>query len=106
MTAVAGTATTLAALELALDPYDPARVEGYRLGAASLERWIARLAALSLPERRRLPGLEPGRADLIVAGLVILAEVLARVGAPEFRVSGLGVRHGVALRLLDAAPAV
>ena len=74
--------------------------------AASLELWIARLAALSLPERRRLPGLEPGRADLIVAGLVILAGVLARVGAQEFRVSGLGVRHGVALRLLDAAPAV
>ena len=106
VTAVAGTATTLVALELALDPYDPARVEGYQLGTASLERWIARLAALSVPERRRLSGLEPGRADVIVAGLVILAGVLARVGAPEFRVSGLGLRHGVALKLLDAAPAV
>ena len=106
VTAVAGTATTLAALELALDPYDPARVEGYQLGAASLERWIARLAALSVPERRRLPGLESGRADVIVAGLVILAGVLVRVGAAEFRVSGLGLRHGVALRLLDATAVV
>ena len=106
LTAVAGTATTLAALELALDPYLPERVEGYRTGTSSLEHWIARLAALSVPERRRLPGLEPGRADVIVAGLVILAEVLQRVGVAEFRVSGLGVRHGVALRLLDAVPVV
>jgi exopolyphosphatase/guanosine-5'-triphosphate,3'-diphosphate pyrophosphatase len=106
VTAVAGTATTLAALQLALDPYEPDRVEGYRMGMPSLEHWIASLAALSVPERRRLPGLEAGRADVIVAGLVILSGVLARVGVAEFRVSGLGVRHGVALRLLDAAPAV
>ena len=103
---MAGTATTLAALQLALDPYEPDRVEGYQMGMPSLEHWIASLAALSVPERRRLPGLEAGRADVIVAGLVILSGVLARVGVAEFRVSGLGVRHGVALRLLDAAPAV
>ena len=106
VTAVAGTATTLAALELALDPYDSARVEGYPMKAAALEHWIARLAALSVADRRRLPGLEPGRADVIVAGLVILAGVLERVGAAGFCVSGLGVQNGVALRLLDATPAV
>ena len=104
--AVAGTATTLAALDLALDPYDPACVEGYRLGADDVERWIGRLAALSIDERRELPGLEPRRADVIVAGLAILSGVLERIGARAFLVSGLGVRHGVALRLLDAAPAV
>ncbi len=106
VTAVAGTATTLAALDLALDPYEEARVEGYRLRSGDLERWIARLAPMSVEERRGLPGLEPGRADVIVAGLVILGAVLERIGARDFVTSARGVRHGVALRLLDAAPAV
>ncbi len=98
--AVAGTATTLAALELALDPYDPARVEGLALHADRLTHWIERLAALGIEARLRLPGLEPGRADVIVAGLVCLEVALARLGATHFRVSERGVRHGVALRLL------
>lgn len=98
--AVAGTATTLAALELSLEPYDPDAVEGRALTASQLEHWILRLAALPLAERTALPGLEPGRADVIVAGAVILAEVLAALGADAFRVSGRGVRWGLALEAL------
>jgi exopolyphosphatase/guanosine-5'-triphosphate,3'-diphosphate pyrophosphatase len=98
--AVAGTATTLAALELALEPYDDARVEGYALSTAELARWTERLARLGVAERKRLPGLEPGRADVIVAGLLVLEGVLARLDATHFEVSGRGVRHGVALRML------
>jgi exopolyphosphatase/guanosine-5'-triphosphate,3'-diphosphate pyrophosphatase len=98
--AVAGTATTLAALDLALEPYDGERVEGYRLTRGRLGHWIAHLAALSVEERRALPGLEPGRADVIVAGALILDETLARLGAPAFDVSERGVRHGAALKLL------
>ena len=104
--ALAGTATTLAALDLALEPYDPARVENYRLRGERLRHWISSLAAMGVDERRGLPGLEPQRADVIVAGLVILNGVLERIGAGEFLVSGRGVRYGVALKLLDAAPAV
>lgn len=104
--ALAGTATTLAALDLALEPYDPARVENYRLRRERLRHWISRLAAMAVDERKELPGLEPQRADIIVAGLVILDGVLERIGAGEFLVSGRGVRHGVALKLLDAAPGV
>jgi exopolyphosphatase/guanosine-5'-triphosphate,3'-diphosphate pyrophosphatase len=104
--AVAGTATTLAALELALDPYDPARVEGLALDRARLADWIERLAALGVEARKRLPGLEPGRADVIVAGLVCLEVALLRLGATHFRVSERGVRHGVALRLLAGQLAV
>jgi exopolyphosphatase/guanosine-5'-triphosphate,3'-diphosphate pyrophosphatase len=100
--AVAGTATALAALELRLDPYAPEAVEGLPLRRETLSRWIADLSQLSVAERRRLPGLEPGRADVIVAGLVILDGVLERLGAERFRVSGRGVRYGVALRLLEA----
>ncbi len=104
--AVAGTATTLAALDLALDPYDPERVEGHRVTRALLGEWIERLADLDLAGRRELPGLEPGRADVIVAGLVILDEALTHLRAADFLVSGRGVRHGVALALLDGAMAV
>ncbi len=101
LTAVAGTATTLAALDQELEPYDPERVEGYRVGRERLAAWIERLAVLDLEQRCQLPGLEPGRADVIVAGLVILDELLGALGASSLRISGRGVRHGVALRLLD-----
>ncbi len=101
--AVAGTATTLAALSLRLAPYDGERVEGTTLSRADLGAWIERLAALDVPARRALPGMEPGRADVIVAGLVVLDGVLEALGATHFRVSGRGVRHGAALRLLDGS---
>lgn len=98
--AVAGTATTLAALELELSSWDESRVEGMELGSATLAAWIERLARLGVAERMRLPGLDPGRADVIVAGLVVLSGVLERLDARRFSVSGRGVRHGVALRAL------
>jgi exopolyphosphatase/guanosine-5'-triphosphate,3'-diphosphate pyrophosphatase len=104
--AVAGTATTLAALDLRLETYDPEAVEGYSLDASRLRRWIEQLAQLSVEARRQLPGLEPGRADVIVAGLVVLEGLLERIGAKRFNVSGRGVRHGVALRLLDGSKLV
>jgi exopolyphosphatase / guanosine-5'-triphosphate,3'-diphosphate pyrophosphatase len=98
--AVAGTATTLAAMELELAVYDPARVEGFVMERPRVVAWIERLADLGVPERRRLPGLEPGRADVIVAGLVCLELALLRLRAGRFTVSERGVRHGVALRIL------
>jgi exopolyphosphatase / guanosine-5'-triphosphate,3'-diphosphate pyrophosphatase len=104
--AVAGTATTLAALELELAVYRPERVEGLELSRAVLERWIERLAPLGVAERRRLPGLEPGRADVIVAGLVCLELALSCLRAERFTVSERGVRHGVALRLLAGEPLI
>jgi exopolyphosphatase/guanosine-5'-triphosphate,3'-diphosphate pyrophosphatase len=106
LVAVAGTATTLAALEQRLQPYDPERVEGVTLARERIGAWVARLAALSLDARRVLPGLEPGRADVIVAGAIILEEILAALGADRVRVSGRGVRHGVALALLEGSTAV
>jgi len=104
--AVAGTATTLAALELALEPYDEERVEGFRVDVSGLEAWTERLARLGVAERKQLPGLEPGRADVIVAGLAVLRGVLGRLHAPSFAVSGRGVRHGVALRILAGQMAI
>jgi len=92
---VAGTITTLAALELG--GYDPQRIHGHRLTRASVEAQLQRLASLPLAERRELPGLEPERAPVIVAGAVIVSEVLRRYGLDELEVSERDLLHGAAL---------
>jgi exopolyphosphatase/guanosine-5'-triphosphate,3'-diphosphate pyrophosphatase len=99
--AVAGTATTLAAMDLELDPYDAERVEGHRIELQRLQHWIARLAGLGVEERKRIPGLEAGRADVIVAGLAVLRAAMGAIGAGFAFASGRGVRHGAALKLLE-----
>jgi exopolyphosphatase/guanosine-5'-triphosphate,3'-diphosphate pyrophosphatase len=98
--AVAGTATTLAAMELE-QPHDAASVEGCVLRIERVSHWIGALAALDVESRRRIPGLEPGRADVIVAGLAVLRAAMRAIGAGQVRASGRGVRHGVALRILE-----
>ncbi|MBM4363446.1 MAG: Ppx/GppA family phosphatase, partial [Deltaproteobacteria bacterium] len=80
---VAGTVTTLAALHLGLVPYDGARVHGARLSLLDVERWSARLGSLAVAERARLPGLDPKRADVIVAGALLVAELLRWSGREE-----------------------
>ncbi|HYQ28121.1 MAG TPA: Ppx/GppA phosphatase family protein [Polyangiaceae bacterium] len=92
---VAGTVTTLKALELGLVAYDAARVHGAVLTLSSVEALSAQLSALSLAERVKLPGLEPKRADVIVAGALIVRELLRRAGAAQAVVSDRGVRFGL-----------
>jgi exopolyphosphatase / guanosine-5'-triphosphate,3'-diphosphate pyrophosphatase len=95
--AVAGTATSCASIDLELDPYDPARVEGHTMTRARLEALRDRLAALPLAERRRVTGLDPNRAPTIVAGTVILLEVLGAFGLDAFEASERDILWGVAL---------
>jgi exopolyphosphatase/guanosine-5'-triphosphate,3'-diphosphate pyrophosphatase len=95
--AVAGTATSLAAIDQELDPYDPERVHGYRLGVASCERLLARLADLTVAQRREVPGLHPDRAPTIVAGAGILFESMRACGLDEIEVSEHDILHGAAL---------
>ena len=96
--AVAGTATQCAAIDLALDPYDPDRVEGHVLSRDTLTALQERLAALPLEQRKQVVGLDPDRAPTIVAGTVILSEVLAAFALPETGVSERDILWGVALR--------
>ncbi|MEA2419560.1 MAG: exopolyphosphatase / guanosine-5-triphosphate,3-diphosphate pyrophosphatase [Thermoleophilaceae bacterium] len=95
--AVAGTATSLAAIDQELDPYDRSRVHGYRLSQASCERLLARLAALTAQQRREVPGLHPDRAPTIVAGAGILLESMRACGLDEIEVSENDILHGAAL---------
>jgi exopolyphosphatase/guanosine-5'-triphosphate,3'-diphosphate pyrophosphatase len=92
---VAGTITTIAALELG--GYDRDRVHGYRVSLDAVERQLARLASLPLEERRAVPGLEPARAPVIVAGVAIVAEVLRFFGLDELEVSEQDLLTGAAL---------
>ncbi|MFN2471283.1 MAG: Ppx/GppA family phosphatase [Gaiellaceae bacterium] len=94
---VAATITTFAALDLGLLAYDPDQVNGHVLSAQGVEEQLERLAALTLTERRQLPALEPERASVIVAGGLILREVLAhfRLGAIES--SERDILDGIAL---------
>jgi exopolyphosphatase/guanosine-5'-triphosphate,3'-diphosphate pyrophosphatase len=96
----AGTVTTLAAIDLALVTYDRQKVQGRCLGLARVMELLDRLGALPLRERRGIPGLEPGRADIIIAGAAILAASMERLGYDELRVSNDGLREGILLDLI------
>jgi exopolyphosphatase / guanosine-5'-triphosphate,3'-diphosphate pyrophosphatase len=95
--AVAGTATTIAAIGLELDPYDSETVDGHRLSLAAAERIQAMLAALPVEERRKVTGLNPKRAPVIVAGATILAESIRAFGLDEIEISESDILEGAAL---------
>jgi exopolyphosphatase/guanosine-5'-triphosphate,3'-diphosphate pyrophosphatase len=95
--AVAGTATSAAAIDLELDPYDPDQVEGHRLSQDRLSEMLSSAAAMPLAERRTLTGLHPDRAPTIVAGLVILTATLRFFGLDATEVSEHDILWGVAL---------
>ncbi len=94
---VAGTVTSLAALDLGLEEYDRARVHRHLLTIEGVRRQRDRLAALPLAQRRRVPALNPDRAPVIVAGAVILHEVLAHFGLDGLVVSEHDILDGAAL---------
>ena len=100
---VAGTVTTLAALELG--EYDPERIHGHRISREAVEAQLQHLASLPLAQRRELPGLEPERAPVIIAGAVIVREVLERYGLDGLEASERDILHGAALEAAALPPA-
>jgi exopolyphosphatase/guanosine-5'-triphosphate,3'-diphosphate pyrophosphatase len=95
LVAVAGTVTTLAAVAQALPEYDALRVHGSVIARNDLDALLDRLATLTTAERSRLPGMEPKRADVIVAGAVLVATALELGGFDALTVSDRGVRWGL-----------
>jgi exopolyphosphatase/guanosine-5'-triphosphate,3'-diphosphate pyrophosphatase len=100
---IAGTITTLAAVSLGMESYDGSRVHGLTLPLAELERVVDVLARVPLEQRRSIKGLEPKRADVIVAGGLVALAFLRHVGAESVTVSDRGVRWGLAEQLLTDA---
>jgi exopolyphosphatase/guanosine-5'-triphosphate,3'-diphosphate pyrophosphatase len=97
--AVAGTATSAAAIDQELDPYDPERVHGYPLLLATVELLIARLADMTEDRRRRVVGLHPDRAPTIVAGMILLQEAMRAFDLDRVEVSEHDILRGGTLRL-------
>lgn len=95
MVAVAGTATTLAAMEQGLSTYDGARVHGFRLSRNALRRWIDRLLEADADERRRLAAVSPERADTLLAGACVLDTVASAARRDSLLISDGGLRHGL-----------
>jgi exopolyphosphatase/guanosine-5'-triphosphate,3'-diphosphate pyrophosphatase len=101
---VAGTVTTLASVRMALPAYDATRVHGSTLTREQVDALVERLAALRLEVRSALPGMEPKRADVILAGAVVVSEAMALTGFDRLVVSDRGVRWGLVHELLAARP--
>lgn len=92
---IAGTVTTLYSVLHQVEPYDAALVHGHTLAAGELAELIDRLFSLPLEERRRLPGLQPKRADVICAGALVLKATLEALGVDQCLVSDRGLRWGL-----------
>ncbi len=94
--ATAGTATTMAAVKLAIATYDPDAVTGLRLSPDAITALYARLASATVSERRATTGIEPQRADVIAAGIAIYARAVRRIDAPVVITCDRGIRWGLA----------
>jgi exopolyphosphatase/guanosine-5'-triphosphate,3'-diphosphate pyrophosphatase len=86
-----------------MSTYDGSRVHGHVMPLAELERVVDMLARVKLEERMTIAGLEPKRADVIVAGGLVALAFLRHVGAPSVVVSDRGVRWGLAEELANAS---
>jgi exopolyphosphatase/guanosine-5'-triphosphate,3'-diphosphate pyrophosphatase len=90
-----GAVTNLAAVKLKLDPYDPEEIRGTVLDRAEIDRQIELYRTRTADERREIVGLQPKRAEVILAGACIVRTVMEKLGCESLTVSDLGLRHGV-----------
>ncbi len=90
-----GTVTNLSAVKHKMTDYDPDVIQGSTLKLAEIERQIAMYASKTIAERRKIAGLQPKRADVILAGTLIVSAIMKKAGAQSFTVSDRGLRHGL-----------
>ncbi|MBI4773984.1 MAG: Ppx/GppA family phosphatase [Deltaproteobacteria bacterium] len=95
----AGTVATLAAMLQQLPEYDPHRVNNYRMERDRLARLVRRMISLGLNERSEMPGLEPGRADIIVAGAEIVLSVMEAWKRDVLVAADAGLLEGLLLSI-------
>ena len=92
-----GAITNMTAVMLGLAPYDPEAVQGSLLSRAAVDRQIELYRAHDVEERRQIVGLQPKRADVILAGACVVRTVMDKLGQDALTVSDRGLRHGVLL---------
>jgi exopolyphosphatase/guanosine-5'-triphosphate,3'-diphosphate pyrophosphatase len=94
---VAGTPTSLAAVEMGLEPYDPKQVHGHTLTLSSIQRLLSQLASAPLAKRVEIAGMHPDRAPTIVSGVVILVETMRAFDLDRIVVSEHDILYGAAI---------
>jgi exopolyphosphatase/guanosine-5'-triphosphate,3'-diphosphate pyrophosphatase len=99
---IGGAITNLAGVQLGLERYEPDRVRGLELEAAEVDRQIELYRTRDAEQRRSIPGLQPKRAEVILAGACIVRTVLAKLDRHSLTVSDQGLRHGVLLARFSA----
>ncbi|MBN2102842.1 Ppx/GppA family phosphatase [bacterium] len=99
---VGGTATTLAALHLQQKIYDPFRVDGLNLTSTDIHHLLDRLCNCPLHTRRQLLSIDPKRADIIIAGTLILQTILDLSSKKRLMIRDRGMRHGIALKTVQS----
>ncbi len=92
----AGTATTMAAIALGLERYDPDRITGLRLAPMAVDQQLARLLTATVAQRKSMRGIEPQRADVIAGGVAIFSRIVHRIDAPSLLTCDRGIRWGIA----------
>jgi exopolyphosphatase/guanosine-5'-triphosphate,3'-diphosphate pyrophosphatase len=103
MVGIAGTVTTIAAVSMNMRDYDSARVQGHILRREEVSAIVKRFGAVTLAERKKIPGVLEARADVIFAGSLILDRLIQHFDCARVTVSDQGVRWGLAWRELDRA---
>lgn len=98
---VGGTITTCAAIDLGLVHYSPAKTHGYVLTAGIIKKILSKLKGLETEARKKVPGLQPERADIIVAGVTIVKLVLKGLGLDRLRVSESDILQGLVLEEVE-----
>ena len=100
--AVAGTATSIISMREQMEVYDSDRVHGSVATRADVDVLLERLAGMTLDERKQVTGLDPGRAPVIVAGLLIIQQIMKVLDVDSITISERDILHGI---ILDAARA-
>lgn len=103
MVGIAGTFTTLAAIEKGLRRYSHSEVHGSCLGRAEVERQLMLFKSKTIAERKRIAGLEPKRADVILAGALLIDRIMALFRVEQVTVSDQGIRYGLLHERLSLA---
>lgn len=91
----AGTITNLASIILGMESYDKGKIHGFRISYKDVENVISKLKCMATAERRRMKGMEKGREDIILQGIILMREIMSYFCTKELTVSANGVRYGV-----------
>lgn len=99
--AVAATPTSLAVLMQGLESFDPAKVHGFKIRYPALKKLVEKLRRTSIPERNRMPGMDPKRSELLPLGGLILEKIMEILGIAEVIASHHGLRYGLLWERLE-----